>query len=216
MIVKLKITASTVLGILLIIGIIVTGYYYFLAKQGTSTTVTVTGTDAKFVQYAQQLGLNTRQFSSCLSSGKYSSEVSQDQSEGTAAGVQGTPTFFVNNQLISGAQPYSVFQSAIQSANQTNTIPTGSNPSRGATSGSVVIVEFADYECPYCAAAATTINQVVQNYPQVTLYFRNFPLTQIHPYAQKAALAAECANEQGKFWEYHDLLFANQADWTSG
>lgn len=217
MIVKFKVTTSTVIGILLVIGIIVTGYFYFLAKQ--PTTQPATGVDAKFAQYAQQLGLDTTKFSQCLSTRKFANQVSTDENDGIAAGVQGTPAFFINNELVSGALPYTNFQTAIQSAlasGQTNNIPLGVNPPRGATSGSVVIVEFSDYQCPYCGAVEPTIEKVLQNYPQVTLYYRNFPLTQLHPNAQKAAEAAQCAGEQGKFWEYHDLLFANQQEWASG
>lgn len=147
--IKIKLNLSTLIGILLVVGIVVTAYFYFQTKQ-----VQPTGTQSKFVQYAQQLGLDTNQFSQCLNSGKNAAEVAKDQSDGSAAGVQGTPLFFVNNQQVSGAQPYSVFQAAIATAlasNQTNTIPVGTNPPKGAASGSVIIVEFSDYQCPYCS-----------------------------------------------------------------
>ena len=198
----------------MVVGIIVTGYVYLQTQQTTTPT-----TGSKFEQYAQQLGLNVQQFSSCLNSGKFASEVQKDQSEGISAGVQGTPAFLINNQLVSGAQPYSEFQATIQSAlasNETNRIPVGTNPARGAANAPVVIVEFSDYQYPFCARVEPTIEQVLQNFPtQVKIYYRNFPLTQLHPLAQKAAEAAQCANDQGKFWEYHDLLFEKQSEWTS-
>jgi protein-disulfide isomerase len=50
---------------------------------------------------------------------------------------------------------------------------------------------------------------------KIAFYYRHFPLTSIHPYAKSAAIAAECANDQGKFWEYHDLLFQNQNSWVN-
>jgi protein-disulfide isomerase len=89
-------------------------------------------------------------------------------------------------------------------------IATNGYPSLGPESAPVTIVEFADLQCPYCAQSASTLNQVLARYPgKVRVVFRNFPLS-FHTYAQKAHEAAACANEQGKFWQYHDLLFANQ------
>jgi len=75
----------------------------------------------------------------------------------------------------------------------------------------ITIVEFADFQCPYCRTAEQTLKQVLEKYRgQVRLSFRDLPLRQIHPQAQAAAEAARCAGDQGKFWEYHDLLLANQ------
>ena len=75
----------------------------------------------------------------------------------------------------------------------------------------VVIVEFADFQCPACGAAHPIVKQITQEYGDKILYvFRHFPLVAAHRYALKAAEAAEAAGEQGKFWEYHDLLFPNQ------
>ncbi|RJQ18192.1 DsbA family protein [Candidatus Woesearchaeota archaeon] len=71
---------------------------------------------ASLKQYASELGLDTAKFNSCLDTGKYASEVSKDLSDGTAAGVSGTPSFFINGQKIVGAQPYSVFEAAIEAA----------------------------------------------------------------------------------------------------
>lgn len=75
----------------------------------------------------------------------------------------------------------------------------------------VKIVEFGDYECPYCQKNNVTIKKIRENYSddQVVIVFRDFPLD-FHDNAQKAAEAAECAGEQGKYWEYHDELFAGQ------
>ena len=82
---------------------------------------------------------------------------------------------------------------------------------RGDPDALVTIVEFADFQCPYCQAAEAALKEVLDKYKtQVRLGFRDFPLRQIHPQAQPAAEAARCAADQGKFWEYHDLLFANQ------
>jgi protein-disulfide isomerase len=84
-------------------------------------------------------------------------------------------------------------------------------PSRGPKDAPVTIVEFSDFECPYCGAAHDTVEQVMSTYAgKVRLVYRQFPLTNIHPHAAKAAEAALCAADQGKFWEYHDVLFKNQ------
>jgi protein-disulfide isomerase len=82
---------------------------------------------------------------------------------------------------------------------------------RGNPKAAVIIVEFSDFQCPYCQAVEPTLKSVLAKHEgQVAIAFRDMPLTQIHPLAQGAAEAARCAGEQGKFWEYHDLLFANQ------
>ncbi len=82
----------------------------------------------------------------------------------------------------------------------------------GPNDAKITIVEFSDFECPYCADAAIKINEILAKYPQVRFVYRHFPLTGIHSNAFGAAEATECAGEQGKFWEMHDTLFANQFD----
>jgi len=82
---------------------------------------------------------------------------------------------------------------------------------KGSPNAPVTIVEFADFQCPYCRSAMAALEQVMSKYKdQVRLAFRDYPLRQIHPQAQRAAEGARCATEQGKFWAYHDVLFANQ------
>jgi protein-disulfide isomerase len=81
-------------------------------------------------------------------------------------------------------------------------------------SGSVQLVEFGDYECPACGAAYPNVKQIMKDFDgKVTLYFRNFPLVQIHQNAMMGAEAAESAGAQGKYWEMHDALYDNQKDW---
>jgi len=82
---------------------------------------------------------------------------------------------------------------------------------RGSPSAPVVILEFSDFQCPYCQSAEPTLKKLLVKYEgQVSLAYRDLPLQEIHPQAELAAEASRCAGEQGKFWEYHDLLFQNQ------
>ncbi|MBT3323920.1 DsbA family protein [archaeon] len=75
----------------------------------------------------------------------------------------------------------------------------------------VVIIEFSDFECPYCSRGLETVHDLADIYgDKISIVFKDFPLS-FHQYAQVASEAAECADEQDMFWEYHDGLFANQA-----
>lgn len=81
-------------------------------------------------------------------------------------------------------------------------------------SGPVQMVEFGDYQCPACGAAFPNVQQLLKDYNgKITFYFRNFPLTQLHPNAMAGAQAAEAAAVQNKFWQYHDLLYQKQTEW---
>jgi protein-disulfide isomerase len=83
-------------------------------------------------------------------------------------------------------------------------------PAKGPANAKVTIVEFSDFECPYCSRGRQAMDQVVKAYgDKVRIVFRDFPLG-FHEHAQKAAEAGQCAHEQGKFWEMHDWMFDNQ------
>lgn len=87
----------------------------------------------------------------------------------------------------------------------------GGRPSKGPTKAPVQIIEFSDFECPFCFRVNPTVAQVLGTYgDRIRLVYRHLPLPN-HPNARPAAEAAACANEQGKFWEYHDRLFADQS-----
>jgi protein-disulfide isomerase len=84
---------------------------------------------------------------------------------------------------------------------------------RGSPDAPVTIIEFSDFSCPFCRKAEPNIAEVLSKYEgKVKLGYRDFPLRQIHPQAELAAEASRCAGEQGKYWEFHDLLFANPAE----
>jgi protein-disulfide isomerase len=87
------------------------------------------------------------------------------------------------------------------------------DPSRllGDPKAPVTIVEFSDFECPFCTRVQPTLKELLAKYQgRVRLSYRDFPLREMHPKAQSAAEASRCAGEQGKFWEYHDALFADR------
>lgn len=89
-------------------------------------------------------------------------------------------------------------------------------PVHGTASSKVILQEFSDFQCPACGAAAPFVQQLVEKYgATVRFEYKHFPLTKIHVNAYNAALASECANDQGKFWEMHDKLFSNQTKLSS-
>ena len=98
-------------------------------------------------------------------------------------------------------------------------VEVGKLPAKGDKNAKVTIVEFSDFQCPFCKSYYdTTHAQIDEKYiktGKVKFSYRHYPLSSIHPLAQLAGEASECANEQGKFWEYHDKLFAVQEEWSS-
>ena len=99
---------------------------------------------------------------------------------------------------------------------QIKTNPTdiiGDSPTKGSQEINIVLLEFSDFQCPYCALAQKTIQKFIDRYPQeVTLVYKHLPLASIHPEGIPAAQAAWAAQQQGKFWAYHDALFARQKE----
>jgi protein-disulfide isomerase len=89
-------------------------------------------------------------------------------------------------------------------------IATANSPAQGPASAPIELVEFSDFQCPFCYRAHPTVKQVLSTYGnKIRFVYRNYPLPN-HPNARPAAEAAQCANEQGQFWAYHDRLFADQ------
>jgi len=86
------------------------------------------------------------------------------------------------------------------------------NPSQGPANAPVTIVEFSDFECPHCRELSHTLKTIETQYPQVRVVFKDFPLTQIHPWTESAAIGARCAYMQSAaaFWTLHDSIFENQ------
>jgi len=92
------------------------------------------------------------------------------------------------------------------------------DPVKGNPDAPVTIVEFSDFQCPFCSRFFDqTLPLLEENYintGKVKFVYKDFPLDNLHPNARPAHIAAECADEQGKFWPYHDVLFENQAQWN--
>jgi len=85
------------------------------------------------------------------------------------------------------------------------------DPSYGPANAPVTIIEFSDFQCPFCSRVGPSLTKLKERFgDSIRIVFRDLPIQQIHPQAAKAAEAASCANEQKKFWEMHDTLFANQ------
>lgn len=190
---------------------------------------------------AKSLNLDQNKFDSCLDSGEKSQKVVDDTNYGQTLGVSGTPGFFINGKFVGGAFPFASFKEIIDreldGKGSTNYLSYSKdlqdaynqaafNPaikdvnvqgsySLGSDDAKVTLVEFSDFECPFCA------RHFSQTYPQLKseyidtgklkYVFKHFPLS-FHPNAQKASEAAECAGDQGKFWEMHDLIFQSQVN----
>jgi protein-disulfide isomerase len=97
-------------------------------------------------------------------------------------------------------------------AEDRNKIHLDGNPSRGPVDARVVVVEYSDFECPHCRQLYEALKTVEPEYPQVRFVFKDFPLTQIHPWAETAAIGARCAYMQSPsaFWKVHDAIFEEQ------
>jgi protein-disulfide isomerase len=189
-----------------------------------------------FKRYAEELGVDVEAFGECLESGGTRAQVDADAAEGSARGVRGTPTFFINGQVLVGAQPYVVFAQAIDTALAGET-PTPAQPptpaaaptpapiapvddalTLGDPSAPVTIVEFSDYQCPFCARhfqeTWPRLKAEFVDTGRVRYEFKDFPIIDIHPEAPRAHQAARCAGEQEEYWAMHDRIFAGQSEWA--
>ncbi len=208
--------------------------------------------------HAATLGLDLEQFRNDFGSAPHVASIEADLGLAAQAGVEGTPTMFVNGIRVVGVHPIDALRGLVASqkeyvarladagvppndlywrlvstqyqaaersdiddpqvpdepADVVALVPIGAAPVKGAAAdvALVTIVEFSDFQCPYCASALKVIDAVLADGAADTrVAFRHFPLGN-HPQAGPAALAALAAQDAGKFWPYHDLLFGNQGD----
>ncbi len=206
-------------------------------------------TRADIEKYAGEVGLNTGKFKKDWDDPKIKAEVDQDSKAGTAAGANGTPTFFINGREVVGAQPADAFEKVIddeikkadelikggtplkdvykkrieaaaagpRAVGRAPAAPEGKQdvklgdaPVKGPASAKVTVIAFSDFQCPFCSRAVPVMKQIEDEYKgKVKIAFKQLPLP-FHDKAHLAAEAALAANEQGKFWQMHDKLFANQ------
>lgn len=176
---------------------------------------------ADLIGYAQQLQLDVPKFQQRLDSGYFKKAVEDDLAAALAQGIDATPSYSINGKpLIAGVQSLERFNSLIDSALNPGRpeapilarlspkdLDLSHAPSLGRPDAPVVIVEFSDLQCPFCAKIAPTLRELLKQYPdQIRWVFKNLPL-EMHPDAPLAHMAAMAAARQGRFWEMHDLIF---------
>ena len=211
---------------------------------GSSGATTPATSREAFTSYAAAIGLDGAAFEQCLGTQGIADNINAHLQRGSELGVTGTPTFFINNKRLVGAQPTEVFleiidaelngspetidayspaiqQLAATSPPRFEILPERPDLSGAAIEGDpdapVIVAEYSDFECPFCARwFAQTMPALRERLDDgVSLAFLHFPIVSIHPNAGRAAIAAECAGAEGRFWEMHDLLFARQSEWAS-
>ena len=172
---------------------------------------------------AVDLGLDADEFNGCLDKGEYEALVNSDIALANSLGIGGTPAFVINGWVLGGSRPQSFYEDVIEAelaggagdllgSNLGETfervkIDLRGEHLKGNSGAAVEIVEFSDFECPYCTDVYPVMKAVLENYADdVVFEYRHLPLS-FHTFAQKAAEAVECAGAQGKFWEMHDALF---------
>jgi protein-disulfide isomerase len=178
------------------------------------------------IGYAEQLQLDMKAFKEALDNHIFLALVEEDLAEAKGLGVTSTPTFFVNGRRLIGPQGDAALQSVVDSvlaaspqqsrpeltaaSGPAQAIDLKNAPVQGPAEALISLVEFSDFECPFCAQSTSVIRSVLAAYPtQVRFAFKSYPLP-FHRESHLAHEAALAAREQGKFWEMHDLLFASQ------
>jgi len=128
-----------------------------------------------------------------------------------------TSTFIKTLDALKSQQSTQTTQS--QQKTQPILVSLDDDPVKGDPNAPITMIEFSDFQCPFCAKFhTTTLPQIQKNYidsGKIKFVYRDLPIQSIHPNAVPAALAAECADDQGMFWQYHDKLFQNQVQWQN-
>lgn len=199
-------------------------------------------------EYAKEIGLNRKKIIKCVDEDPYADERASDSKDAEGIGITGTPGFVVGKlsedgtvtgSKIAGAYPYTTFEKVIEKylndtefdANDPDlegvehdiTISIDDDPAKGSKDAKVAIVEFSDYECPFCKRhALDTGMKIEENYVEkdkVLWVFRDLPLSFHEPVASTEALIAECAREQGgddAYFKMHDFIFENTVGNSGG
>lgn len=185
----------------------------------------------RMVAYAAEIGLDKAKFTACLAENKFTEKINKQMAEGQAAGVNGTPGNIIYDLksktgiVVSGAQPIDNFKKAIDAMmNDPKTaatvagataagpvVPVDLNADhvRGSKTAQIALIEYSDYECPFCHRVHPTITQLMKDYDgKIMWIYRHFPLS-FHPQAMPLANGAECANELGgsdAYWKFTDKV----------
>ncbi|VAW43577.1 Periplasmic thiol:disulfide interchange protein DsbA, partial [hydrothermal vent metagenome] len=198
--------------------------------------------NAIFSSYGEELGLEMDRFNSCLETYKYGEAIQADYELGLSRGVSSTPSFYINDQPLIGAQPLETFNQTIALIREGGSIAAAPSEaisaeayavptpaaipmdadnvawSAGDPNAPVQIVEFTDYQCPFCQQYATetfpTLYTEMIESGRVYYVIKDLPLESLHPEAVAAATAVRCAGEQDAYKALHDVLFANQDAWS--
>lgn len=222
--------ASVIIG-----AVIIAATIYFTGGGNNVSGTNVSGSDQNtedsdpLLAFASDLGVDTKDLQECIDSGDMEDEIQNDISEASAAGINGTPGFIVGKiqngkvvgEIISGAQPFASFQTVIDKyisgdGLDSTSIDLGDDPVLGDVKAKVAIVEFSDFECPYCQSFHTsTYPQIVSEYVDsgdVLYVYKDFPLSFHDPVATDEAVAAECVQELAgdeAFYSYASLIYEN-------
>lgn len=217
-----------VIGFFVLLGMVLSGssfggsgsYKPTVNTNPTSAPTNETGAiDVNLV--AESLKLDMKDFSACLTDPKTAALVEADQASGDKAGVRGTPHTIAllangTGAVLNGAIPFEQADALIAGLlkGEGASAMTGVDPVSkddhiiGAKKPKVTLIEYSDFECPFCQRFHPTTKQILAKYPNdVALVYRHFPLESIHQNAKGYAVASECAAQQDKFWEFADAIF---------
>lgn len=187
----------------------------------------------RMIAYAADIGIDTDDFETCIGGTAYTEKINKQMADGQAAGVSGTPGNILlametgKARLLSGAQPLASFQAQIDamladpdvdstdpSAPAASNVPpvdVDNDYFRGDPNAEIAIIEYSDYECPFCQRVHPTMQQLVDQYEgKVMWVYRHYPLS-FHAGAMPLAIGAECAGELGgndAFWEFTDKVMS--------
>jgi len=227
-------------GAILIVGVLIAGAIIFNGMGGsnsgsgsaTGTAPQIAAVDPAVVEdLLKSLDVDAKDLAACVADEETAALVQADYEEGIAAGVRGTPySLVVDTQTgvtipVTGGQPFENFQvlidailtdspeladASIESSISTNT---ADDYLRGPSDARILVIEFSDIECPFCARFHDTMKEALETYPEdIQWAYRHFPLDQIHPNARKAAATVECIGQQkgtDAYWTALDAMFEN-------
>ena len=198
-----------------------------------------------FTSFAEELDLDMEEFKSCVESNKFQDQIEADLDMAVGRGVRSTPSFFVNGTALVGAQPLDIFNQVIAAAISGENIaaaagepaaaPSPLEPPRvaptpvsipvadaavslGDPEAPVTIVEYTDYQCPFCQrhvveTMPNILSELIET-GKVQYVLKDLPLDNLHPEARTAAIVARCAGEQDAYWPMHDAIFVAQQSWS--